>query len=54
MSEEGKLLGGLDIGDILNEALGEDDVDFLERSVGSLCSVRYCSSAEWTMKLTSG
>ncbi|KAI6762648.1 hypothetical protein HG530_008628 [Fusarium avenaceum] len=35
VSEEGKLLGGLNIGDILNEALGEDDVDFLERSVGS-------------------
>jgi len=34
--KEGKLLGGLDIGHLLDEALGEDDVDFLERSVGSL------------------
>jgi hypothetical protein len=36
VGKEGKLLSGLNIGDILHKALSEDDVDFLKRSVGSL------------------
>lgn len=32
-----QLLGGLDIGHVLGVALGEDDVNLLKRSVGSLC-----------------
>lgn len=36
LSEERKLLGGLDVGDLLDVTLGEDDVDFLERAVCGL------------------
>lgn len=36
LGEEGQLLGGLDVGDLLDVTLGEDDVDFLERAVRSL------------------
>lgn len=34
--EEGQVLGGLDIRDVLGGTLGEDDVDLFERTVGSL------------------
>lgn len=36
LSEERKLLSGLDVGDLLDVTLGEDNVDFLERAVCSL------------------
>lgn len=36
VGEVGQLLGSVDVGNLLDETLGEDDVDFLERAVGSL------------------
>jgi hypothetical protein len=36
VAQERKLLGCFDVGHVLNEALGEDDVDFFERTVFGL------------------